>query len=73
MTVGKGSQVFALQMLNLDVEMPRKRVLGPLDQRKKVIRCENCASRKIKVRAQCKLHSITSDSRVMAVCGWDSL
>ncbi|KAL5364825.1 hypothetical protein BJX96DRAFT_188096 [Aspergillus floccosus] len=28
--------------------MPRKSALGPYDQRKKVRRCENCASRKVK-------------------------
>lgn len=40
------------------VKMQRKRELGPLDQRKKVVRCEACTTKKIKVRVRVALLNI---------------
>lgn len=42
--------------------MPRKRELGPLDQRRRVARCEACAIRKIKVNRNVVVPSCCSQA-----------
>lgn len=55
---GDGSQAVEPLAMSSGVKMQRKRELGPLDQRKKVVRCEACTTKKIKVRVRVALLNI---------------